>query len=124
MMAAPLIAGNDIAAMSPATHDILTNREVIAVDQDPLGAQGHRVWRDGTREVWVKPLAGGARAVLLLNRGEAPAAIAASWPQLDWPPSLRARVRDLWQHRDLPRAAGSVGATVAPHGVVMLRVVP
>src|SRR5437763_3623012 len=124
MMAAPLIAGNDIAAMTPATRDILTNREVIAVDQDRLGVQGHRVWREGTREIWVKPLAGGARALLLLNRGEAPAEIAADWTQLDWPPSLRARVRDLWQHRDLPRAAGRVSATVAPHGVVMLRIAP
>jgi len=122
MMAAPLIAGNDIAAMTPATHDILTNREVIAVDQDRLGVQGHRVWRDGNREVWVKPLAGGGRAVLLLNRGDAPVEIAANWAQLGWPTTLRARVRDLWQHRDLPRATGQVGATVAPHGVVMLRV--
>jgi alpha-galactosidase len=124
MMAAPLIAGNDIAAMSPATRDILTNREVIAVDQDRLGAQGRRVLRAGTSEIWVKPLAGGARAVLLLNRGDAPAEIAASWAQLDWPPSLRAHVRDLWLHRDLPRAADGVHATVAPHGVVMLRVEP
>ncbi|MBV9883700.1 MAG: glycoside hydrolase family 27 protein [Sphingomonadaceae bacterium] len=124
MMAAPLIAGNDIAAMSPATRDILLNREVIAVDQDRLGAQGHRTWRQGTSEVWVKPLAGGARAVLLLNRGEAPAEIAADWALLDWPASLRARVRDLWQHRDLARAAGRVRATVAPHGVVMLRIEP
>jgi alpha-galactosidase len=122
MMAAPLIAGNDIAAMTPATRDILTNREVIAVDQDRLGVQGRRVWREGGREIWVKPLAGGGRALLLLNRGDAPAEIAASWAQLDWPPALRARVRDLWEHRDLPRAAGQVRATVAPHGVVMLRV--
>jgi alpha-galactosidase len=110
--------------MTPATHDILTNSEVIAVDQDRLGVQGHRIWRQGTSEVWMKPLAGGARALLLLNRGEAPAQIAATWAQLDWPPTLRARIRDLWQHRDLPRATGQVGATVAPHGVVMLRVEP
>jgi alpha-galactosidase len=122
MMAAPLIAGNDIAAMTPATHDILTNREVIAVDQDALGVQGRRVLREGTSEVWVKPLAGGGRAVLLLNRGDTPAEIAATWAQLDWPANLRVRVRDLWAHRDLPRATGHVGATVAPHGVVMLRV--
>jgi alpha-galactosidase len=121
MMAAPLMAGNDVANMSPATRDILTNREVIAVDQDTLGVQGRRVWREGTSEVWVKPLAGGAKAVLLLNRGEAPAEIVASWAQLGMTPAARLRVRDLWQHRDLPRATGSVRATVAPHGVVMLR---
>ena len=121
MMAAPLIAGNDIATMSPATREILTNREVIAIDQDRLGVQGRRVWRDGNREIWMKPLAGGGRALLLFNRGESPAEIEATWEQLGWPRSLNARVRDLWQHRDLPRARGAVRATVAPRGVVMLR---
>jgi len=60
--------------------------------------------------------------VLLLNRGEAPVEIEATWAMLDYPANLRVRVRDLWLHRDLPRAAGSVRTTVAPHGVVMLRV--
>jgi alpha-galactosidase len=121
MMAAPLMAGNDIANMSPATREILTNSEVIAVDQDRLGVQGRRIWRDGPREVWMKPLAGGAVAILLLNRGEAPAEIEANWAQLGWPASRNARVRDLWRHRDLPRARGAVRANVAPHGVVKLR---
>jgi alpha-galactosidase len=124
MMAAPLIAGNDIAHMDVATRDILTNREAIAVDQDPLGIQGRRAWRDGAREVWVKPLAGGGRAVLLLNRGDAAARIEASWDQLGLPASLRLAVRDLWAHRDLPSARGGVAALVAPHDVVMLRLGP
>jgi alpha-galactosidase len=122
MMAAPLMAGNDVAAMDSATRDILTNREVIAIDQDALGRQGRRVWRDGGREVWVRPLADGGRAVLLLNRGDSPAEIEAGWTQLGYAPRLRARVRDLWLHRDLPRATGRVAATVQPHAVVMLRV--
>jgi alpha-galactosidase len=71
MMAAPLIAGNDVAAMSEATKAILLNREVIAVDQDPLGVQGHRVWKEGTNEIWLKPLNGGRQALLLFNRGQA-----------------------------------------------------
>ena len=121
MMAAPLIAGNDLAAMTPAVRDILLNREVIAVDQDTLGRQGRRVWKDGDREVWVKPLAGGERAVLLWNRGEAPAEIAADWSQLDLPSSLRLRVRDLWRHEDAGRLAGRWTATVPAHGVVMAR---
>ena len=62
--------------------------------------------KDGDREVWVKPLAGGARALLLFNRGETPATIRATAEQLGWPPELRARVRDLWAHRD---AAALVG---------------
>jgi alpha-galactosidase len=122
MMAAPLIAGNDVASMSEATRAILLNREVIAVDQDALGVQGRRVRRDGDRELWVKPLAGGARAILLLNRGAAPTEIAFTWDEIGYPPRLKARIRDLWQHKDLPRRAGAFSATVAPHGVAMLRV--
>ncbi|HXG81290.1 MAG TPA: glycoside hydrolase family 27 protein [Sphingomicrobium sp.] len=124
IMAAPLIAGNDIAAMDETTRSILTNKEVIAVDQDPLGVQGRRVWKDGDREVWVKPLAGGGRAVLLFNRGDAPAEIGFDWSQLNYPSKLQAEVRDLWQHRGLGRRSGSFIATVEPHGVVMLKVQP
>ena len=124
MMAAPLIAGNDIAHMDDATKSILENQEVIAVDQDALGVQGHRVWKDGDREVWVKPLSGGARAVLLFNRGETPAAITATADQLGWPSAVRAKVRDLWAHKDAGRWSNSVSATVAAHSVVMFRVGP
>lgn len=124
IMAAPLIAGNDVATMTPATHEILTNREIIAVDQDPLGVQGRRVWKDGDREVWAKPLAGGGRALVLFNRGEVPAEIRADWAMLDVPASLAFAIRDLWAHRDLGKRRGSIAATVAPHGVVMLTLKP
>ncbi|MGO4779760.1 glycoside hydrolase family 27 protein, partial [Lysobacter sp. 2RAB21] len=67
LMAAPLLAGNDIASMDKATGEILLNREVIAVDQDPLGVQGRRVRDDGDLEAWSKPLADGGRAVILFN---------------------------------------------------------
>jgi alpha-galactosidase len=123
MMAAPLIAGNDIANMDESTRSILLNREVIAVDQDPLGQQGHRVSKDGNSEVWVKPLADGGRALLLFNRGSVPATIRATADQLGALPS-RARVRDLWAHRDLARWSGTIEATVEPHGVAMFRVGP
>ena len=122
MMASPLMAGNDIAHMDETTRSILLNKDVIAVDQDPLGVQGRRVWKDGDSEVWVKPLAGGARALLLFNRGNAPALIRASADQLGWPTGVRARVRDLWMHKDLPRWSGSISATVEPHGVAMFRI--
>jgi alpha-galactosidase len=123
MMAAPLIAGNDIAHMVAATRDILLNREVIAVDQDPLGRQGQRVSKQGDSEVWVKPLSGGAAAILLFNRGEAPATIRASADQLGTAP-ISGRVRDVWAHRDLGRWRGSIAANVAPHGVAMFVVRP
>jgi alpha-galactosidase len=119
MMAAPLIAGNDVASMDAATRAILLNTDVIAVDQDALGVQGHRVSRDGDHEVWMKPLTGGRRAVLLFNRGAAPATIAVDWDRLGLPPNLPARVRDLWAHRDLGTRRGSLSAVVAPHGVQM-----
>ena len=122
MMAAPLIAGNDIAHMDETTRSILLNTDVIAVDQDKLGVQGHRVVKDGTNEVWVKPLAGGAVAVLLFNRGEQPATISASGRQIGLAASGSVRARDLWAHRDIRLRDGTVSATVEPHGIAMFRV--
>lgn len=124
MMASPLMAGNDIAHMDESTRAILLNKEVIAVDQDVLGVQGRRVWKDGVRELWVKPLSGGARALLLLNRGEVPARIRATFEDLGWPASLRAKVRDLWTYKGAERWAGTIEATVEPHGVMMYRIDP
>jgi alpha-galactosidase len=126
MMAAPLMAGNDIARMDETTKAILLNKEVIAVDQDKLGVQGHRVLKDGDKEVWVKPLAGGALAVLLFNRGDAPATIRPTAEQLGFPPviaGVRLRVRDLWAHKDLGGLSeNKLSATVEPHGVAMFRI--
>ena len=124
MMAAPLIAGNDIAAMRDATRVVLLNKEVIAVDQDELGQQGRRVRRDGNDEIWSRQLADGSRAVLLLNRGTQPASITATWPEIGYPITTRAVVRDLWAHRSLGRRTGSFTATVPPHGVTMVTITP
>jgi alpha-galactosidase len=124
MMASPLMAGNDVARMDETTRSILLNKEVIAVDQDPLGVQGRRVWKDGDNEVWVKPLANGARAVLMFNRGAVPMFIRATGEQLGWPAGVHARVHDLWAHKDLPRWSGAIQATVEPHGVAMFVVQP
>jgi len=124
MMASPLMAGNDVAHMDETTRSILLNKEVIAVDQDRLGAQGHRIWKDVDREIWVKPLAGGGRAVLLFNRGEAPVAIRATAEQLGYPAGVRAKVRDLWAHKDRSRWSGAIDATVGPHSVAMFTVTP
>jgi alpha-galactosidase len=121
-LAAPLIAGNDLEAMPPAIKAILTNREVIAVDQDSLGQQGRRVWREGDLEVWSKTLADGGRAVVLFNRGGKAASITARWSDLGLAAGQSAKVRDLWKGRDLPKATDKVTATVESHGVVMLKV--
>ncbi|WP_241215434.1 glycoside hydrolase family 27 protein [Sphingomonas sp. ABOLH] len=124
MMAAPLIAGNDVATMNQATRDILLNREVIAVDQDRLGQQGRRVARDGTSEVWVKQMADGGRTLLLWNRGETLARITAEWTTLGLPADVRLKARDLWAHKDLGRMSRRYSAEVAPHGVAMVRLNP
>ena len=124
LLAAPLMAGNDLRAMTPETRDILTNGEVIAIDQDPLGKQGSRVRRDADGEVWARTLADGSRAVILLNRSLKPVPIAVNWTEIGYPKSLEAKVRDLWQHKDVGAFRGSFQATVAPHGVVMVRITP
>lgn len=125
MMAAPLIAGNDVAHMNTETKAILLNKEVIAIDQDPMGRAGRRVHKQGDLEVWSRELSNGDRAVLLLNRGTAPADIAVTWPEIGYPASVHARVRDLWKGQDLGSMATSYKATGVPaHGVVMLTVRP
>lgn len=124
IMAAPLIAGNDIRSMSPEIKDILTNKEVIAVDQDRLGKQGNRVRKNGGLEVWSKPLQGGNRAVALLNRGETTANITVHWGDLGYPAHLSAAVRDLWRHQDLGKFTGKFTASVPSHAVVMITVKP
>lgn len=124
LMAAPLIAGNDLRNMTPEIHDILTNKEVIAIDQDPLGLQGRRIWKDRDFEVWSKQLQDGDRAVILLNRGSSGHEITVNWEQLGYPGHLSAAVRDLWAHKDLAKFTGQFSAMVASHGVVMVRVIP
>jgi alpha-galactosidase len=124
LLAAPLISGNDLRNMTPEIHDILTNKEVIAIDQDPLGRQGRRVWKDGDLEVWAKQLQNGDRAAILLNRGSAEQQITVGWEQFGYPDHFSASVRDLWAHKDLGKFTGKFSATVASHGVVMVAVRP
>ena len=130
MMAAPLIAGNDVRAMldstrqAASTREILLNRDVIAIDQDSLGVQGMIVQDNPPDlQVWSKPLADGSRAVLLFNRASVPSAITANWGSVGIK-TREARVRDLWAHTDTSGVTGRYTATVPSHGVVMLRVWP
>jgi alpha-galactosidase len=124
IMAAPLMAGNDIRNMTPQIREILTNKEVIAVDQDPLGLQGRRVWKDGDLEVWSKQLQDGSRAVLLLNRGTSHQTVTATWQQIGYPEHISAAVRDLWAHKDLGKLTEKFSAPVESHGVVVAIVKP
>lgn len=124
ILAAPLMAGNDLRNMTNEVKEILTNREVIAVDQDSLGMQGRRVKRDGDREVWAKQLADGGRAVVLFNRGPKSQEISVSWTEIGYPQQVAAQVRDLWAHKDLGKLTGKFSAEVPSHGVVMVTVKP
>ncbi|HTL94002.1 MAG TPA: glycoside hydrolase family 27 protein [Gemmatimonadaceae bacterium] len=124
IMAAPLIAGNDLRQMSATTIATLTNREVIAVDQDSLGAQGILVWeRPPELQVWAKPLHDGSRAIALLNRSSAPARITAYFSRAGLR-SDSAQVRDLWSHQDVGRFGRQFETTVPSHGVVLVRATP
>ena len=124
LLAAPLLAGNDLANMTPNIQEILLNKEVIAVDQDAMGLQGRRVKKLGDLEVWSRQLADGGRAVALLNRSDKAATITADWQELGYPAGLSASVRDLWAKQDVGRKSGSYSAEVPSHGVVMVTVKP
>ncbi len=119
MLAAPLIAGNDLTDMSESTKSILINKEVIAVDQDKLGIQGDRVKAVGPFETWMKPLSEGAKAVALFNRTEFPYTMTLELSDVGFSGAVNAR--DLWEHKDIGPLNGSYSVTVMGHGVVMLR---
>ena len=124
LLSAPLMAGNDLRSMPAEIKEILTNREVIALDQDPLGLQGRRVKREGDREVWAKQLADGGRAVVLFNRGPKTAELSVSWSDIGYPSHLSAGVRDLWAGKDLGKLSGRFSAEVPSHGVTMVTIRP
>jgi alpha-galactosidase len=117
--AAPLIAGNDLANMFAETKSILLNREVIAIDQDPLGKAGDRVHADGPLEDWSRPLAGGAMAAALFNRTTQPTVITFHLAALGW--RGPAAARDVWKHANLGIVNASYAATVPAHSIVLLR---
>jgi alpha-galactosidase len=125
MMAAPLIAGNDLRAMSEATVKTLTNLEAIAVDQDPLGVQGRIVWTDGVVSLWAeKPLFDGSRAVLVFNQGRHEVKKPIAWPEVGLDGATACYVRNLWTHETAGPLTGGVTVSVAPDDIAFLRVSP
>jgi alpha-galactosidase len=122
ILAAPLIAGNDLTRMTPFTVDMLTNREVIAIDQDPLGKQGYPIIQEGPFEVWIKPMADHSSAVGLFNRGKEEDKMNVKFSDLGI--SGTANVRDVWLRKDLGVFHETFSAYVPKHGVVLLRISP
>jgi len=120
ILAAPLLAGNDLSKMSPSTLAMLTNKEVIAVDQDPLGKQGDRVSAVGPTEIWSKPLSNGALAVALFNRADSPSPITLKLQDVGF--DKNAKLRDLWKGSEVTLKNGAYTVTVPAYGAVLLKV--
>lgn len=134
MMAAPLMLGNDVRSMSKETAEILTNKEVIAVDQDALGIQGFRHTTTDSVEVWVKPLVNNEWAVCFLNLKSTPATFAYAWQEHVITDSLANRtlnaktttfdLRNLWTKKSAGTTRKPFTATIASHDVAMFRLTP
>src|SRR6201998_3904235 len=124
LLAAPLISGNDVRSMTREIKEILTNAEVIAVNQDKLGREGRRIFKKDDLDVWGRPLSDGSRAVILFNRGSSESELSVSWEQLAYPGHISAKVRDLWAHKDVGSFTGTYSAKVGPHSVVMVKITP
>lgn len=120
LAAAPLLAGNDVRNMSAETKAILLNKEVIAIDQDPLGKQASPK-KNGSLETWVKPLADGSVAVGVVNLGKdaSTATVDARTLSLS---GAAIKARDLWTHQNVQFTNGVYSATVPSHGVLLLKV--
>jgi alpha-galactosidase len=139
LVAAPLIFSGDITRLDDFTLSLLTNDEVIDVDQDPLGKPGRRMAIDGDLEVWARDMEDGTKAVGLFNRGEEAATVTAKWADLGLKgkrivlasPKAQEQskesgdrgvfVRDLWRQKDLGKFEGEFKASVPRHGVVLVR---
>jgi alpha-galactosidase len=123
MMAAPLMAGNDLRKMTPSTIEILTNLEAIGINQDPLGIQGRIVRRSGEVEIWAgKRLFDGSQAVLVFNPGAAPAETRVAWSDIGMAESAALYVRNLWTHKTVGPQRGGISLRVGPSEVALLRV--
>jgi len=121
MLAAPLLAGNDLSRMSPSALAILTNRDVIAIDQDALGRQATRAWVNDSTELWMRPLASGATAIALFNRTTSPVTVDVPLAALGLSGTLHAH--DLWSRKSSD-VNETLHTTIPGHDVVTLRLNP
>lgn len=128
MLSAPLLVGCDMSHLDKFTTDLLTNAEVIDIDQDPLGKQAIPVAKQGSTEAWARPLWDGTVAIALFNRGTLPAKVSVKWsdlaPVLADSPALPGKqpVRDLWKQKDLGMSEDGFEATIARHGAMLIKV--
>jgi alpha-galactosidase len=122
LLSAPLLIGCDMTQLDDFTLNLLTNDEVLDLDQDALGQQAARVSQEGPLEVWAKSLEDGSRAVGLFNLGELAAPVTVNWADLGL--TGKQTVRDLWRQKDLSVCESAFTATVPSHGVVLVKLSP
>jgi alpha-galactosidase len=122
LLASPLLIGCDMTQLDEFTLGLLTNDEVLDVNQDPLGRQAARVSQNGMLEVWAKDLEDGSKAVGLFNRGSSEETVTANWYDLGL--TGEQTVRDLWRQKDLGKFTGQFSAKVGRHGVVLVKIAP
>ena len=123
MLAAPLMAGNDARKMPDEIRGILTNRELIAVDQDPLGKEGFQFMEHPGKEIWAKELSAGSWAVCFFNNSESTVRIRVKWENLSFLKGVYG-IRDLWQKESLGTTAKDYTGDLAPHDVTVFRLAP
>jgi alpha-galactosidase len=126
MIAAPLIAGNDVRIMTNEVRDILTNKEAIAIDQDPLGNQGFRLYVDSHQEIWAKKLSNGEFAVCIMNVTDNEREVRAEWDRMrqviGW--NKNYNVRDIWNDRDAGTTEKNFTGKLKSHDVYLFRLSP
>lgn len=120
LLSSPLLIGCDLTRLDPFTKALLTNDDVLDVNQDPLGRPAGRISENGDAQIWARPLFDGTKAVGLVNLGSERQNIAVSWSQLGLSGSQP--VRDLWQRKDLGRFASGFTVSVPAHGTVLIKV--
>jgi alpha-galactosidase len=123
MLAAPLMAGNDVRKMTPEIRDILIDKEAIAIDQDPLGKQGYRFMDHPGKEIWVKELSKGDWAVCFFNSGDSPLKLKIDWGHLSVLKG-KYKIRDVWAKKNIGTTATGYQVTIPAHDVVLLRLSP
>lgn len=115
MLSAPLMMGCDLRNMNQATKEILLNKEIIDIDQDPLGKQGFRVMSGDGIDAWKKPLSNDRVAIAFLNRNSTGVTATAGWEELELDPDIRYDVRDVWEYKDVKDAATSLSVNLKSH---------
>ena len=122
LLCSPLLIGCDMTQLDTFTLNLLTNDEVLEVNQDPLGRQASRIQRDDTQEIWAKAMADGSLAVGLFNRSYLTGPVTLDFKTLGL--TGRQRLRDLWRQTDIGAASGRYTADIPGHGVLLLRLAP